>query len=77
MVAECFGRKFSLDKNNYIENSDILWILSATEIFRLGTLIIDDIEDGSTKRRGIDCSHITHGLDLAINIGNFCYFIPM
>jgi geranylgeranyl pyrophosphate synthase len=42
-----------------------------------GSLIIDDIEDGSTGRRGADCVHIAFGTDIAINAGNTLYFLPL
>ncbi len=41
-----------------------------------GSLIIDDIEDHSTERRGAPAIHLTYGLDMAINSGNFLYFLP-
>ena len=47
-----------------------------TEIPHNGSLIIDDIEDNSLTRRGLDAIHIVHGDDLAINAGNLMYFLP-
>ncbi len=41
-----------------------------------GSLIIDDIEDGSPERRGGPAIHLAFGLDLAINAGNLLYFLP-
>ena len=41
-----------------------------------GSLIIDDIEDSSDTRRGRPAVHLLHGLDMAINTGNFLYFLP-
>lgn len=41
-----------------------------------GSLIIDDIEDGSEQRRGLPAVHLIHGVDLAINAGNLMYFQP-
>ena len=39
-----------------------------------GSLIVDDIEDGSLTRRGHPALHVSHGLPLALNTGNFLYF---
>ena len=41
-----------------------------------GSLIIDDIEDNSPRRRGGQSMHIAYGEDLAINAGNLLYFLP-
>ena len=45
------------------------------ELGHTGTLIIDDIEDDSTTRRGRPCIHLLHGTDLAINAGTLLYFL--
>ena len=42
-----------------------------------GSLIIDDIEDSSDTRRGQPAVHLIHGVDMAINTGNFLYFLPL
>lgn len=47
------------------------------EVIHNGTLMIDDIEDNSEKRRGQPCTHIKFGVDIAINTGNFMYYAPM
>ena len=46
------------------------------ELTHTGTLIIDDIEDGATTRRGDACIHDRYGLDVAINAANTLYFLP-
>ena len=46
------------------------------EIIHNGTLIIDDIEDNSELRRGKPCTHNIFGIDIAINAGNFMYYLP-
>jgi geranylgeranyl pyrophosphate synthase len=46
------------------------------ELTHTGTLIIDDIEDGATTRRGDTCIHERYGLDVAINAANTLYFLP-
>ncbi len=42
-----------------------------------GTLIVDDIEDNSTHRRGEPCLHLTYGTDVAVNAGNALYFLAL
>lgn len=46
------------------------------EILHAGSLIIDDIEDGSTLRRGKPALHLMVGVPLALNAGNWLYFLP-
>ena len=41
-----------------------------------GSLIVDDIEDGAEERRGGPAIHLVHGIDMAVNTGNFLYFEP-
>nr|HEX4313654.1 polyprenyl synthetase family protein [Kofleriaceae bacterium] len=49
-------------------------LLSLTEVIHVGSLIVDDIEDGSPTRRGGPACHVAHGVPIAINAGTFCYF---
>ncbi|WP_040236181.1 polyprenyl synthetase family protein [Borrelia crocidurae] len=46
------------------------------ELPHSGSLIIDDIEDGSLKRRGKPSIHLIYGLDNSINTANLIYFLP-
>jgi geranylgeranyl pyrophosphate synthase len=46
------------------------------EALHAGSLIVDDIEDDSSYRRGAPALHRTHGLPLALNAGNWLYFWP-
>jgi geranylgeranyl pyrophosphate synthase len=46
------------------------------EILHAGSLIIDDIEDASTQRRGKPALHLMVGVPLALNAGNWLYFLP-
>jgi len=48
----------------------------AVEALHLGSLIVDDIEDGSARRRGGRALHLEVGLPLALNAGNWLYFWP-
>jgi geranylgeranyl diphosphate synthase type I len=47
------------------------------EILHNGTIIVDDVEDGATHRRGDPALHHTHGTDVALNAGNAMYFLPL
>lgn len=46
------------------------------ELIHAGSLVIDDIEDGSAMRRGRPAMHLQIGLPLALNAGNWLYFWP-
>jgi geranylgeranyl pyrophosphate synthase len=46
------------------------------ELIHAGSLIIDDIEDGSAMRRGRPAMHVQYNLPLALNAGNWLYFWP-
>ena len=57
---------------------DALWDLAAMcELIHNGTLVIDDIEDDSPRRRGRDAAHLAFGHDIAVNAGNALYFVPL
>jgi geranylgeranyl pyrophosphate synthase len=44
------------------------------EVLHAGSLIIDDIEDGSSSRRGGPALHRMVGVPVALNAGNWMYF---
>jgi geranylgeranyl pyrophosphate synthase len=44
------------------------------EALHSGSLIVDDIEDESSERRGAPALHCRYGLPRALNAGNFLYF---
>jgi geranylgeranyl pyrophosphate synthase len=44
------------------------------EALHAGSLIVDDVEDESSERRGRPALHLIHGMPLAINAGNWLYF---
>jgi geranylgeranyl pyrophosphate synthase len=46
------------------------------ELIHAGSLIVDDIEDGSASRRGGPALHRVHGVPKALNAGNWLYFLP-
>lgn len=55
-------------------NKDIYQLSVIPELIHSGTLIIDDIEDESDKRRGQPCVHQKFGTAVAVNNGNFLYY---
>lgn len=58
-------------------DADLLIAYSLTplvEFAHTASLIHDDIEDSADTRRGKPCSHITYGMDVAINAGSWLYF---
>lgn len=46
-------------------------------IFHNASLLIDDIEDSLTLRRGQPCAHTKYGVPLTINSGNLMYFVAL
>lgn len=79
--AECYGRNVSgsIDKAltkevEVTEDLDLLYACGMTEIIHNGSLIVDDLEDGSLMRRGDKCIHLKYGQDIAVNTGTFMYF---
>jgi geranylgeranyl pyrophosphate synthase/predicted secreted hydrolase len=49
--------------------------LAVPELMHVGSLIVDDVEDKSTVRRGGPAAHLIYGEPLAINSGTAGYFI--
>lgn len=52
-------------------------LLAIPELMHTGSLIVDDIEDGSDYRRGEQSLHIKYGVPVALNAGNMLYFLPL
>jgi geranylgeranyl pyrophosphate synthase/predicted secreted hydrolase len=52
----------------------IQW-LAMPELLHVGSLIVDDVQDRSTVRRGGPAAHITYGEPIAINAGTAAYFL--
>lgn len=73
LFSECYGRKFGSDQ----ENLDILYACGLTEIVHNGSLMVDDLEDKSLKRRGEPCTYLKYGEDYAVNAGTLMYFAPI
>jgi len=54
----------------------IVDLSTLVELPHNGSLIVDDIEDKAEERRGGPAIHLVHGVDMAVNTGNFLYFEP-
>lgn len=62
----------------HIEYEDVLdEIDHIVTIFHELSLLIDDIEDDSSFRRGWPAAHTKYGVPLTINCGNLMYFVAM
>lgn len=48
---------------------------SVVEALHAGSLIVDDVQDRSTVRRGGPTCHVVHGEPVAINAGTAAYFL--
>jgi len=57
------------------DSRDFIQWLAMPELMHVGSLIVDDVQDGSTVRRGGPTCHVVHGDALAINAGTSCYFM--
>ena len=67
LLVEAFGE----DPEEYLPYACV------PEILHNGTIIVDDVEDGASKRRGAPALHLEHGTDIALNAGNAMYFLPL
>ena len=67
VIVEAFGE----DPEEYLPYACI------PEILHNGTIIIDDVEDEASMRRGEPALHHVYGEDVALNAGNAMYFLPL
>jgi len=67
LILEAFGK----DPKKFFDFAII------PELNHAGTLVVDDIEDQGELRRGKPCLHKIFGIDVALNAGNFLYFLPI
>ena len=59
------------------DSKDFLEFAIIPEVIHNGTLIHDDIEDSSQTRRGAPAVHVKYGIDVALNLGDFMFYLPM
>lgn len=57
--------------------AELLPYATIPEILHNGTIVVDDVEDEATMRRGEKAVHHRYGVDVALNAGNALYFIPL
>jgi geranylgeranyl pyrophosphate synthase/predicted secreted hydrolase len=57
------------------DSRDFVQWLAMPEFLHVGSLIVDDVQDRSTVRRGGPAAHLVYGEPLAINAGTACYFL--
>lgn len=60
-----------------LDLTKMLPLAQIVDFIHNGTLIHDDIEDRSQKRRGKPCTYLLYGLDRAVNVGAASYFAPL
>lgn len=78
VFAECYGREIAKPIQQGLQsNDDILYSCGLTEIVHNGSLMVDDLEDKSLKRRGQPCTYLKYGDDYAINTGTLMYYAPI
>jgi geranylgeranyl pyrophosphate synthase len=55
----------------------VLWprVITVLELIQVGSLMVDDVEDGSTVRRNGPASHLIHGVGRVVNAGTLCYLL--
>jgi len=59
------------------DSKELLDFAIIPEIIHNGTIIADDIEDGSEFRRGKPCTYKLFGIDITINVTNIMYYLPL
>ncbi|MCR4368843.1 MAG: polyprenyl synthetase family protein [archaeon] len=47
------------------------------ELVHNGTIMVDDVEDNSSLRRGKKSTHLIFGVDVAVNAANAMYYLPL
>lgn len=85
-AEETTGKRFrarmvalAADLSSKIQNAspdrELVELFSSTiESIHLGSLVVDDIQDGSSSRREKSSLHVEFGVPLALNAGNWLYF---
>lgn len=79
--GELVELSFKLSHQHFTDTNDgetkrrqLSYSAQLIEGLHAGSIIIDDIEDGSPIRRGEPAIHIKYGTGIAINVGNWLYF---
>jgi geranylgeranyl pyrophosphate synthase len=62
-ITEIIGKNFEFSESVILQTKNIV------DTIHNCSLIIDDIEDNSTLRRGYECAHIKYTMPLSLNAG--------
>lgn len=68
---------FINDLDNIKKHKKLYQLLYISDLFHNASLIIDDIMDKSTYRRGKKCVHLLFGEDISINAGIALFVFPI
>ena len=68
IMARCLGRG---DLDDFKKNTDIYYSCALAEIVYNCSLMVDNLQDGSEKRKGNLCIYKKFGTDVVVNAGNF------
>ncbi|VDM30459.1 unnamed protein product [Hydatigera taeniaeformis] len=60
-----------------IDQQKLAILEEVIEMLHNASLVIDDIEDGSDRRRGKPAAHMLFGIPMSINAANYAYFIAL
>ncbi|EDO15360.1 hypothetical protein Kpol_457p11 [Vanderwaltozyma polyspora DSM 70294] len=71
LLVKTFNQFYGLDEEQ------ILLIDKLVGILHTASLLIDDIEDNSVIRRGMETAHLKYGIPMTINSANYMYFKAM
>lgn len=77
MRARLVGLAYDLAGGDEAGRTLIEKAAAALEQLHTGSLIVDDVQDGSKQRRGGPSLHTMYGLPTALCVGNWLYFRPM
>jgi geranylgeranyl diphosphate synthase, type III len=70
-LIQCFNYWLRIPQDKLDSVSEII------ELLHNSSLLIDDIEDNSTLRRGLPAAHTIYGIATTINSANYAYFIAL
>ncbi len=62
---------------SHLHEIDCRRLMEAVEFLHAGYLAVDDVQDGSKMRRGQPSLHLKYGMPVALNTGNWLYFLPL
>ncbi|CAG8568407.1 14142_t:CDS:2 [Ambispora leptoticha] len=60
-----------------VPKEQLVVITKIVEMLHTASLLIDDVEDSSTLRRGVPAAHQIYGIPATINCANYVYFLAL